>query len=313
MKKLVLLFISIVIIIGALWLIPTQKQYTHKIIIDCTPTAATRIISNFNHWKQWWPGEIKNDSVVSYKKSSVKLQTILLNGFYAAFNHPNIPSFIDLQFLSAPDKHSEFIYSYTLYYSPNPFKKAIQFLFQSREVKQELDSFLKDIKSNLENVNKVYGFEITEERVPNSIHISVKKEFNHLPNNDDIYSLVEALQGYIESNQAKAINDPIYNVFTTDDIHYQLMVAIATDRPLPSKGDFSYKEMVRGKIIIGKAIGPNAAIDECMKQVEYFVKDHGRSSPAIQFNRMISDRRKESDSTKWITAVNYPVFDRSFF
>lgn len=307
-----IVFVVLVVLFGIILLLPKQRQFSDKLLVNCTPTAATRVMSDAKNWNMWWPGEIKQDTLFLFKNQPVSIQTILLNGFYADMNLQNIHAFLDVQFLSAPNKQSEFSYSYTLYYSSNPFTKLIQ-LIKTATVKSEVISLLSDIKSNLEDVKKVYGFEIVEERVPNAIHISTKKEFNHYPTTDDIYGLVDALNKYISENQSKAVNDPIYNIFIPDDKHYQLMVAIATDRPLPTNNTFLFKEMVRGKIIVGKSIGSNSTIDQCLKQVEYFVKDHGRSSPAIQFNRLITDRRKEKDSTRWITTINYPVFDRSFF
>jgi hypothetical protein len=307
-----IVLVVFIVLIGVIFSLPKQKQYTDKILVNCTPTAATRVMSDLKNWKLWWPGEIQEDSLFSFKHQPIQIQTILLNGFYANISLQDIPAFIDIQFLSAPNKQSEFSYTYTFYYSKNPLIKLVQ-LFKIGTAKAELDLLLNGIKSNLEDVKKVYGFEIIEERVPNATHISTKKEFNHYPNTEEIYRSVDALYNYISENQAKAVNAPIYNIFTPDDKHYQLMVAIATDRPLPTNNTFLFKEMVRGKIIVGKSIGPKTTIDQCLKQVEYFVKDHGRSSPAIQFNRLITDRRKEKDSTKWITTINYPVFDRSFF
>lgn len=312
MRKLGIVLVTFFVLIGIILCLPKQQEYTNKILVNCTPTAATRVMSDINNWKKWWPGQINQDSIFSFRNHPLKIQTILLNGFYANINLQDIPAFLDVQFLSAPNKQSEFSYSYTIYYSSNPFTKLIQ-LIKTSTAKTEVTSLLNEIKSNLEDVKKVYGFEITEERVPNAIHISTKREFDHYPKTDDIYLLIDALNKYISENNAKGINDPIYNIFTPDDKHYQLMVAIATDRPLPTNNTFLFKEMVRGKIIVGKSIGPNNTIDQCMKQVEYFVKDHGRSSPAIQFSRLITDRRREKDSTKWITTINYPVFDRSFF
>jgi hypothetical protein len=312
MKKMIFLFMGVIIGMGVLLVLPKQKVFTERVLVKCTPTAATRVMSDIHNWKGWWPGEITNDTNVSFRNNAIKIQTLLLNGFYANTTVSNLPAFIDLQFLSAPEKQADFNFSATIYFSSNPFVKLIQY-FRYNKAKAELLSLLTDIKTNLEDVKKVYGFEITEERVPNAIHISTKKEFNRIPTTEDIYSAVDELNQYIQSNKAKAVNTPIYNVFTLDDIHYQLMVAIATDKPLPTNDKYSFKEMVRGKIIIGKAIGSSTAVAQCLKQVEYFVKDYGRSSPAIQFNRLITDRRKEIDSTKWITTVNYPVFDRSFF
>ena len=313
MRKLILLLGSIVFIIGIIWLLPKEKQYTQRVLVNCTPTAATRVMSDFTQWSKWWPGEIENDTALTFKERKIKIQTILLNGFYANYLSSKMNAYIDIQFLSAPNKQSEFIYSYTLYYSSNPIEKVVQLLSHSSSTRKILDALIAEIKSNLEDVKKIYGFEITEERVPNAIHISTKKIFDHYPTTDDIYASIEDLNTYIADNKAHGVNAPIYNIFTPDDKAYQLMVAIATDRPLPTNNKFLFKEMVRGKIIIGKSIGPNSTINQCLQQVEYFVKDHGRSSPAIQFNRLITDRKKELDSTKWITTINYPVFDRSFF
>lgn len=312
MKKIVIALVVVVLLMAGLVLIPNQQQHIEKVLVNCTPTGATRVVSDFGRWKKWWPGEIKNDTIFSFRNQPFKIQTLLLNGFYAEMKANGIPTFIDLQFLSAPNKQSEFNYSYTFYYSANPLIKLSQ-LIKSHNAKKELRALINEIKANLEDTIKVYGYEISEERVPNAIHISSKRVFNHAPSTEDIYTLVEALEKYIATNQAKAVNAPIYNIFSPDDVHFQLMVAIATDRPLPSKNSFLFKEMVRGKIIIGKAIGDNSKTADCMKQVEYFVKDYGRSSPAIQFNRLVTDRRIEKDSTRWVTTINYPVFDRSFF
>lgn len=303
---------SIVMLFGWVILLPNQKQFNEKLLVNCPPMAASRVMGAMQHWKQWWPGDIKHDSLFLFQNQPVHIQTILMNGFYANIQWQDIPALIDVQFLSAPNKQSEFNCTYTFYYASNPIKKIIQ-LIKTNNVKSEVSSFLKGITSNLEDVKKVYEFEIMEERVPNAIHISTKKILDHFPTTNDIYGLIDDLNKYISDNHSKAINNPIYNIFITDDNQYQLMVAIATDRPLPSNHVFLLKEMVRGKIIVGKSIGPNSSIDRCLKQVEYFVNDHGRSSPAIHFNRMITDRRKEIDSTKWITTINYPVFDRSFF
>lgn len=312
MKKTIAVLTSAIILACILMFIPKEKVYTDRLIINCTPTAATRIMSDFQQWKSWWPGEIKNDSTVEYNNNIFVVNNILLNGFYCSAVINKMPVFADIQFLSAPNKQTEFIFSYTVNYASNPFKRLIQFL-QNKSLKEVLTRFNNEIKSNLEDVKKVYGFEINEERVPNAIHISIKKIFNNYPSNEDIYNLVDKLKAYANTKGAKTINHPIYNIFSPDDYQYQLMVAIATDRPVPGNNEFLYKEMVRGKIIVGKAVGPNKTINDCLKQVEYFVKDHGRSSPAIQFNRLITDRRTEKDSSKWVTTVNYPVFDRSFF
>lgn len=102
------------------------------------------------------------------------------------------------------------------------------------------------------------------------------------------------------------------NIYSSDNQEWQLMIALATDRELPSDKKYLLKKMVLGKIIVGECKGPQVIVDSLQEQVELFVKDYGKSSPAIHFQRLITDRRT-TDSTQWMTTVNIPVFDRSFF
>jgi hypothetical protein len=53
--------------------------------------------------------------------------------------------------------------------------------------------------------------------------------------------------------------------------------------------------------------GPHR-IRACQEAVEAYVKDHRIQSPAMPFQRMITDRQREADTSQWITTINYPIF-----
>lgn len=305
-------FIIIIIILGAVLgsttLLPKTQVHSNVNIINCPPSAANRIISNLKLWKSWWPGAIMNDSSLVFDQHEIHINNFLQNGINGKSQINKIPISIDFQFIAAPGNKVELTFSYELFYDSNPIKRAFQYI-KNKSIHATLNSLTKAIILNLENVKIVYGFDIKEELVPNSSHISIKKELNRYPTTEDIYSLVDKLNSYIMEQKAKAINKPIYNTYLLDNSKYQLMVAIATDRALAGNELFQYKEMVKGKIIIGHAIGSDSIINECQKQVRNFLNDYGKSSPAIQFNRLIINRRMEKDSSKWVTTINYPVFD----
>ena len=53
--------------------------------------------------------------------------------------------------------------------------------------------------------------------------------------------------------------------------------------------------------------GPNK-VENQLKEMENYVQDKNRNSPAIPFASLVTDRRKERDTLKWITNIYYPVY-----
>ena len=66
--------------------------------------------------------------------------------------------------------------------------------------------------------------------------------------------------------------------------------------------------MMLGNILVAEVKGDNARIDQCEQAMKYYVEDYQKSSPAISFQRLITNRLTEKDSTKWVTTINYPIF-----
>ena len=54
-------------------------------------------------------------------------------------------------------------------------------------------------------------------------------------------------------------------------------------------------------------IGGNQMIEQGLKQTEKYIRDYRRSIIALPFQSLETDRLKETDSTKWITKIYYPV------
>jgi hypothetical protein len=66
--------------------------------------------------------------------------------------------------------------------------------------------------------------------------------------------------------------------------------------------------MVLGNILEAEVRGGEAAVQNGIEELENYKEDHEKTSPAIPFQLLVSDRSKEPDTAKWITRLYYPVF-----
>jgi hypothetical protein len=121
--------------------------------------------------------------------------------------------------------------------------------------------------------------------------------------------MVRELEKYIALQKSHVVNAPIVNIYTDNNKEYEVMVAIATDRDLPSNTQFFLKNMMLGNIMVAEVKGDRKKIDECIQAMKYYISDYKKSSPAIYFERLITDRLAEKDSTQWLTTINYPIFN----
>jgi hypothetical protein len=62
-----------------------------------------------------------------------------------------------------------------------------------------------------------------------------------------------------------------------------------------------------GNILVTDVNGGPSAIKYAFDRLEEYVSDTKRIPPAIPFESLITDRRKERDTSKWITRIYYPV------
>ena len=86
------------------------------------------------------------------------------------------------------------------------------------------------------------------------------------------------------------------------------MVALPINKAVNNEGDFLFKQMVKGNTLVAEVNGGRATINNGLKALEQFKSDYQFTSPAISFELMITDRRAERDTSKWVTRLYYPVF-----
>lgn len=308
MKRILLSVLGIIVIsIIIIFLLPTKKEYSQTMIVECPNNAVTRNISNVENWSKWWPGKKINDSNFIFKEKNIQINIILLNGFKATAINNDIATILDFQFSPLSGFSSQFIFKTVFEFSNNPLKKIVQY-FSFYNEKEDYIFFMNSLKEYFSSIEKVYGFKIEQQKVPNWSYISTKQSYQKFPSVDEIYGLIDQVNQYILQQNSKAVNFPILNIHSDNNKEYDVMVAVATDQNLPSTDKFFIKNMMLGNILVAEVRGDYSKIEQCEQAMKYYVDDYQKSSPAISFQRLITNRHIEKDSTKWITTINYPVF-----
>lgn len=176
---------------------------------------------------------------------------------------------------------------------------------QAARLKEEVRQFLAGL-SQWEHDSALYGLNISREKVKDTTLVATRFETIGYPATADIYQRVDLLQQYILRNGAIATNHPMLYVRRRPQ-SFEVMVGVPANRDLPSTATIEQKRMVMGNILVAEVKGGDAVVREGMRQLEDYVSDHGMVSPAIPFVSLVTDRRQEPDSSRWIARLYYPV------
>jgi hypothetical protein len=307
MKKVLYILVPILFFLIISYLLPTQKPTTETISVSMPVDAITRVVTNQKDWAKWFPGTKVNDSVYTYYESPITIHKVLMNGFKATMVNKGVEVDLDFSFMADYNAKTSFTLNTVMKITYNPLLRFKQFL-SLNSVENDCKRLLYQMQDYFSDVEKVYGFPIEMQKVPNSSYVSTKQTYDHEPTTDEIYALIDEVNEFIDGVEVKIVNYPILNVFKEDSSSYTAMVAVATERDIPSNGKFLLKNMMLGNIVVCEVTGDKNVIRQCNEAVKNYVQDHRKTSPAISFERLITNRRTVQDSTKWRTTINYPVF-----
>ena len=290
--------------------IPNKITISGKEHIAANQRALLRTLGESENWKKWWPAEKLNDTTVSglqLNGLTYKITDIRFSSLPVSISDGKNTNLAELTFISINPDSTDLAVSGIIPTSYNPIKR-IQAFFRAQKIKKDIKNILESINSYYSKSENLYGFAIQRTSVVDSTLISTYKEINDEPTTEIVYSLVDELKDYIKKQGAVEKGYPMMNLYTKDGITYLVRVAIPVDKQLPASGNISYKWMLGGgNILITDVRGGHAEIKKAYDQTELYVADHNRVAPAIPFQSMITDRRQEKDSTKWITKIYYPV------
>lgn len=306
MKKIVGLLILIGFAIALVFLSRNNlKTYSISGTVDCPPDAVSRLFLNADQRVKWLPGENITDSSFEWEGKKYMIEKLLLNGFYAIdLNEKNI---IECSFTPALKNQTQFNIIATEGNSGNFFSRIVKAI--TKPVKKTAESFLTKVTAFFSETKNVYGIEIIKGRVEHMNWVSAMQDFDHFPTTSEVYTVIDTLEKFLANKQAAILGQPILHIRPLDEKKYQMMTAVPVEKPIEPTDLFKNKTMTQGFLMKANVTGGWSRVVEAEREMENYLRDNHKQSPAIPYQQLITDRRKQTDSTQWITQINYPVFN----
>lgn len=306
MKKLLLAIMLLIIIglVSAYLFIPSTIRVKAVAESPVSSKAAYRYLINDDSWAKWWPGE----KTFYYDGAEFTLNKKLLSAFEIQFRLKSHTVNTTLEIVPLSKDLTAIAWGCEIKSGKNPFARWMQY-FKAWQIKNRLDDLISVLKNHLEKQENIYGFSVKKTKVVDSVLISTKGSFDHYPGIKEVDSLVQKLKFYVKKEKASEKNYPMLHIFQTGSGMYEAMVAISTDQLLPITSEFVPKFVLKGgNILEAEFKGGPYSTKKAFESFENFKTDYEFTSPAIPYQLLVTDRVKETDTTKWITKFYYPVF-----
>lgn len=306
-KWIAAIIILVLILVFIYWLIPGRMNIHQKLIVPVNTKAFAREILDEQKWQQWWPGKHNQSSGFEYKGNTYRLGEKKLSSLMITINKGTDSVLTELIFVPLQTDSIELSWNGSKKSDVNPVNR-LQNLSWSKDLNADINLLLQKIRSFYSDGDNLYGFHIEKALVPDSNLISTSTTSKSYPTTEVIYTLVDKLKNYIQKNDAKELGYPMLNIYRNPDSAYLIRVAIPTDKKLKDSGDIQYRWMLQGgNILVAEVKGGPHQVEKAFSKMENFVDDHQRIAPAIPFQSLVTDRRQEPDTSKWITRVYWPV------
>ena len=308
--------IAVIILVGiVVWTffyfyLPTENKVSAVVRCDASTVAVERIAAVESYRKKWLPdqGEFiaTNEYVLNGCSYSFSSDMALNSNITVLYKNNKASSF--LRVIADADKS---IVQYQFTFPPsNSFLERIKSYFDNNKIKKTTQQILNALRLFTEINENIYGVKMQKSLLKDSTLIAIKGSSKQYPTMNEIYKAIDTLKMYATQNGAKATNPPMLNIYVNNDTSYLYMVALPLNKWIDGTGKISGKRMLAGGNILetGEFKGGIYTINKFLKELENFRADNTSISPAIPYQSLITDRSKESDTSKWITKLYYPVF-----
>jgi effector-binding domain-containing protein len=306
-----LLVILVLLVISAYIFIPTQIKISGNTLTGCDNKNISLFLHDQQKWALWWPQQPENkieaDSSFNYKDYHYRLTKPLSHGGEMQLIKKGTKFKISVSLFPINNDTTAIAWQTGFTASNNPIKRITQY-FEALSMKKNIKMVIGSLGQYVNHTKNVYGIDVIKEKVKIDFFVSTKKSFPHYPTTSEVYEMIDNIRNYIASQGAKEKDYPMLNIMSLDTIQYEAHVAIPVDKKLPDNNEFSLKWMPRGgNILVTEIKGGIKTVDQSMKQFTQYVTDHQLTVMAIPFQSLITDRRKEPDTSRWITRLYYPV------
>lgn len=315
MKKL-LLFLLLTLVLFTLasyWLIPKNINISSAITVKTTDLGTERFLMDENKWAFWWHADSRKGTnsgggkVFEQGNDSYQLAEKYYKSVSIRIRHNNRELDSRLMVIPLALDSTGIEWKSSMVSGSDPFSRLFDYL-EAKKIKKNMDAVLQNLGNFLSSVENVYGIPIERNFLKDTLYVTAKNLLTTTPSNREIYALIEKITAYAVSKGARVTGSPIFNVTTMADNRYQLMAGVPVDKNIAETNAFSLKHMVRGSFIITEVLGGDESVNKASKSLQQYFSDYRKTSMAMNFTMLVTDRMYQPDSSKWITKLYRPVY-----
>jgi len=312
-KWIFIMIICVAILTAALYFfIPSNIEISKVVIINCTVTGAYRNFSEENNWAYW--GLVKNISSrspasdPSFKYGSIfySITEKLRNELVVQMENSHFKINSNIRLITRGEDSVIIIWKCSLPSGMNPITK-IRHYNDAVNISNNMRNILQNARNYLENSKNVYGISISQSSISDTCLLATKYSFPDYPSTREIYNAVSNLKTFAFEHGSIIIGKPLLNVDKLNDHIFQTMIAIPVNRDLSATGNVFSRRMVPGRFMIADVIGGIYTVNKAIEQLQLYFADYQKTSMAIPFQSLITDRSAEPDTSKWLTRIYAPV------
>jgi effector-binding domain-containing protein len=303
MKKLgLVVFSALILLLVYIYAFhPSPVTVSYTISLHSNAASMGRYLDKKTNWDRWWS---ISDNGYSY---STGRKFPLLKELFV--NHNGIRRLSTLLIRPVAGKQDSIDIVWQLDIDPstyNPIKRINNYQ-EANVIKNNVSKILDSLKNFFQKEN-TYGIAIREATITDSILLVTRKISDMYPSTDSVYQLFDKLKSVISVNKTKQTGNPLLNVTQLGNGQFQVTAALPIDRNLTSGKDFQTKKMLNGLFLVVEIKGGIYSIENSLRELQNYFLDHNRTMMAMPFQILITDRREEKDSSKWITQIYVPTY-----
>lgn len=312
MRKWLASLLAIVLLFAVIYLfIPSTISIDERIAVPANAKAFTRTFFDEKTWLSWWPGEkpatVNYPVRFAYNGKTFTLMEKRFSSYVISVSEGEDSLLTELVLLPLQNGTVQAAWLSNAATGSHPVTRIKRY-WRMKNTASDIRSLLRHVRSFYGAEDRLYGYRIKEGLVTDSLLVSTAVKTKTAPSTHDVYALIDKLQAFAKKNGATQVNPPMLNVLKNPDGGYTTRVALPVNKRLANEGDIQFKWMLgNGNILITEVKGGPAQIQKAFAQMRHYVEDNMRTAPAIEFQSLITDRRTEPDTNKWITKLYWPV------
>ena len=288
--------------------IPNKIVVTKDLIVPQSSAGVTRGLMNIQYWDKWMPYKSIEGHSFLLEGGSLEVLESFLSSAKTIFKIEEFSTPVTFSAVASGKDSSLIRYEAVIdnrHVSPI---QRIQDYWVSKKVKAQMNIVIEAAGKNYATTKGIYGFDITQDHVKDSVLATTHKIFADTPSLVQLYKMIHELEAHVQKNNGTIHGDPMVNITRLSEKEVFAQVAYPLAKSIPEANDIQIKKMVLGNILTVKVVGNGNKVAHAFEETQNYMHDRSKSSPAIPFVVYNTNRLQEADPKKWVSTIYYPVY-----